>query len=133
MGSLKGLLLGSYENLVFNVCLWFLPCFFVTVILFNVLVNISGKKIAFVSVLMSLIYIVLPTPELFWGVNCVFKYIGFYAIGVLLGSYDTRVVRKKLDVTIIAMVLLGLNFFLSYYNLNTGIMWFVTGMIGVSL
>ena len=35
--SFKGLLSGSYENLDFNVHLWFLPCFFMTVILFNVL------------------------------------------------------------------------------------------------
>ena len=131
--SFKGLLSGSYENLDFNVHLWFLPCFFMTVILFNVLVNVGEKKLAFiVSVLMSLIYIVLPMPEIFWGVNRVFKYIGFYAIGVLMASKDAGVVRRKLRVTIIALILLAFNFFLSLYNLTTGIMWFVTGMIGVS-
>lgn len=99
----------------------------------NVLVNVGEKKLAFIgSVLMSLIYMVLPMPEIFWGVNRVFKYIGFYAIGVLLASKDAGVVRRKLGVTIIALILLAFNFFLSLYNLTTGIMWFVTGMIGVS-
>ena len=131
--SFIGLLSGCYENLDFNVHLWFLPCFFLTVILFNVLVNVGKKKLAFiVSVLMSLVYMVLPMPEIFWGVNRVFKYIGFYAIGVLLASKDAGVVRRKLGVTIIALILLAFNFFLSLYNLTTGIMWFVTGMIGVS-
>ena len=131
--SFIGLLSGCYENLDFNVHLWFLLCFFLTVILFNVLVNVGKKKLAFiVSVLMSLIYMVLPMPEIFWGVNRVFKYIGFYAIGVLLASKDAGVVRRKLGVTIIALILLAFNFFLSLYNLTTGIMWFVTGMIGVS-
>ena len=32
----------------------------------------------------------------------------------------------------IAVILLALNFFLSLHNLTTGIMWFVTAMIGVS-
>lgn len=131
--SLIGLLSGSYENLDFNVHLWFLPCFFMTVILFNVLVNVCGKKIAFfVSVLMSLIYIALPMPELFWGINRVFKYIGFYAIGVLLATKGAGVVKSKKGATLIALILLALNFYLSLYNLTTGIMWFITGLIGVS-
>ena len=61
MDSLLGLFSGCYDNLDFNVHLWFLPCFFVTVALFNILVNLGGKKIAYiVSALMSLIYVVLP-------------------------------------------------------------------------
>ena len=81
MDSLLGLLSGCYDNLDFNVHLWFLPCFFVTVVLFNILVNLGGRKVAYiVSALMSLIYVVLPMPELPWGVNRVFKYIGFYAV-----------------------------------------------------
>lgn len=87
MDSLLGLFSGCYDNLDFNVHLWFLPCFFVTVVLFNVLVNLGGKKLAYiVSALMSLTYVILPMPELFWGVNRVFKYMGFYAVGVFLAK-----------------------------------------------
>ena len=92
MDSLLGLFSGCYDNLDFNVHLWFLPCFFVTVALFNILVNLGGKKIAYiVSALMSLIYVVLPMPELFWGLNRVFKYIGFYAVGVFLAGRETKI------------------------------------------
>ena len=38
---------------------------------------------------------------------------------------------KKLEAGISAAVLFGLNFFLSFCNLTTGIMWFVTAFIGV--
>ena len=116
-----------------NLHLWFLPCFFVTVILFNILVNLGGKKIAYiVSALMSLIYVVLPLPELLWGFNRVFKYIGFYAVGVLLAGRETRIVDRTIRTGMVAIVLLIVNFFLSCYHLTMGIMWFVTALIGVA-
>lgn len=133
--SFFGLLLGSYDNLDFNVHLWFLPCFFVLVVLFNILVIAGGKKAAYViSALMSLIYVVAPLPGLPWGINRVFKYIGFYAIGVFLGRKVTtrKVVDKKIGTTIVAIVLLGLNFALVYNHMAAGFMWFVTAFIGVA-
>ena len=131
--SLIGLFSGCYDNLDFNVHLWFLPCFFVTVVLFNILVNLGSRKVAYiVSALMSLIYVVLPMPELPWGVNRVFEYIGFYAVGVFLAGRETKIVDKKIRTGVVAVVLLALNFFLSLHNLTTGIMWFVTAHIGVA-
>lgn len=130
--SLLGLFSGCYDNLDFNIHLWFLPCFFVTVAPFNILVNLGGKKIAYiVSALISLIYVVLPMPELPWGINRVFKYIGFYAVGVFLAEKGVNVVKKKSGARIVAIGLFALNFFLAFHNLTTGIMWFVTALIGV--
>ena len=132
LDALVGLFSGCYNNLDFNVHLWFLPCFFVTVVLFNVLVNLGGKKIAYIaSALMSLIYIMLPMPEFPWGFNRVFKYIGFYAVGTVLAGRKAEVVDKKLEAAILVVVLFGLSFFLSFLNLTTGIMWYVTAFIGV--
>ena len=134
MDSLLGLFSGCYDNLDFNVHLWFLPCFFVTVALFNILVNLGGKKIAYiVSALMSLIYVVLPMPELFWGLNRVFKYIGFYALGVALAGQIKagQVAERKITSGGIAIILTVLNFILAFYGLTRGLMWFVTAMIGV--
>ena len=51
MDSLFGLFSGCYDNLDFNVHLWFLPCFFVRVVLFYMLVNLGGKKIAYMFLL----------------------------------------------------------------------------------
>lgn len=131
--SLIGLFSGSYNNLDFNVHLWFLPCFFVTVVLFNILVNLGGRKTAYiVSALMSLIYVILSMPELLWGFNRVFKYIGFYAVGVSLAGRETKIADRKIGTGVTAVVLLTVNFILSLYNLTTGIMWFVTALIGVA-
>lgn len=132
MDSLLGLFSGCYDNLDFNVHLWFLPCFFVTVALFNILVNLGGRKFAYIAVvLMSLVYVVLPMPELPWGFNRVFKYIGFYAVGVFLAGRETKIADRNVGTGVAAVVLLTVNFFLSLYNLTTGVMWFVTALIGV--
>ena len=131
--SLIGLISGCYDNLDFNVHLWFLPCFFVTVVLFNIMVNLGSRKIAYIlSALMSLVYVVLPMPELFWGINRVFKYIGFYAVGVFLSRRETKSANRNVETGVVVVVLLILNFFFSLHNLTTGIMWFVTAMIGVT-
>ena len=131
--SLIGLISGCYDNLDFNVHLWFLPCFFVTVVLFNIIVNLGSRKIAYIlSALMSLIYVVLPMPELPWGINRMFKYIGFYAVGVFLAGRETKIADRNVGTGVVAVVLLTVNFFLSLYNLITGLMWFVTALIGVT-
>ena len=133
MDSLLGLFSGCYDNLDFNVHLWFLPCFFVTVAFFNILVNLGGRKFAYIAVvLMSLVYVVLPMPELPWGINRVFKYIGFYAVGVFLAGRETKIADRNVGTGVAAVVLLTVNFFLSLYNLTTGLMWFVTALIGVT-
>lgn len=116
-----------------NQYLWFLPCFFVTVAFFNILVNLGGRKFAYIAVvLMSLVYVVLPMPELPWGINRVFKYIGFYAVGVFLAGRETKIADRNVGTGVAAVVLLTVNFFLSLYNLTTGLMWFVTALIGVT-
>ena len=133
LDALAGLFSGCYNNLDFNIHLWFLPCFFVTVALFNILVNLGGRKISYIaSALMSLIYILLPMPEFPWDFNRVFKYIGFYAVGTVLARRKAKIIDKKLEAGITAIVLFGLNFFLSFRNLTSGIMWFVTAFIGVT-
>ena len=133
MDSLLGLFSGCYDNLDFNVHLWFLPCFFVTVVLFNILVNLGGRKFAYIAVaLMSLVYVVLPMPELPWGFNRVFKYIGFYAVGFLGAGRETKIADRNVGTGVAAVVLFTVNFFLSLNNLTTGIMWFVSAFIGVA-
>lgn len=133
MDSLFGLFSGCYDNLEFNIHLWFLPCFFVTVILFNILVNLGGRRMAYlVSALMSLAFIVVPMHGLIWGIDRVFKYIGFYAVGVFIAGKSVKAVKKKVKAGIVAIVLLALSFSLSCYHLTMGIMWFVTALIGVA-
>lgn len=133
LSSLFGVLSGQYDYLDFNVHLWFLPCFFVTVIFYNMLVSIGGKKLAWiVSVLLSAAFIVVPLPPMPWGIDRTFKFIGFYAIGTVCTSVkmEEKIKEKSRLSFIVAAVLLAINFLLSYNGLDTGVMWFVTGTIG---
>lgn len=87
---------------------------------------------------MSILYIFIPIPKLFWGIDLSFKYMAFYAVGV-----SSQKILKKINVnnvnnrnnkasqSIIAIILPIINFCLSYYGLTTGIMWFITAQIGV--
>lgn len=156
-GAVIGLLSGQYDYLDFNVHLWFLPCFFITVVFYNVLVNVIGredrafgKKITGVICLaMSMVYIVLALlglslPGLPWGIDRVFKYIGFFAAGVCLA--ERRVGGKsaampvlleavsdhKTVSMIIATVLTVCNFALSYFGFTNGVFWFITASIGIA-
>ena len=101
MDSLFGLFSDCYDNLEFNIHLWFLPCFFVTVILFNILVNLGGRRMAYlVSAL-----IVVPMHGLIWGIDRVFKYIGVYAVGVFIARKSVKAVKKKEEAGIVAICL----------------------------
>lgn len=42
------------------------------------------------------------------------------------------VIKKELGVEIVAIGLLALNYFLSIYNLTTGVMWFMIALIGIA-
>ena len=136
LSSFFGLLSGQYDYLDFNVHLWFLPCFFVTVVFYNVLVSIDGKKLAWiVSALISVAYIVVPLPGLPWGIDRVFKYIGFYAVGhaMACGGVEKRVKEKSIRLNgIMCLVLGALSVGFSYLGLYRGIMWFITALIGVA-
>ena len=134
--SFFGLLSGQYDYLDFNVHLWFLPSFFVTVIFYNVLVSIGGKKLAWiVSVLMSAAYIVVPLPGFPWGIDRVFKYIGFYAVGHAMscGGVEKRIKDNSIGFNGIMCLILGaMSFGFSYLGLYKGIMLFITALIGIA-
>lgn len=131
-----GLLTGRYSMLDFNVHLWFLPCFFWTVMLFNIINNICGEKAIYgISIIMSAVFIFINIPEVIWNINLVFKYIGFYLIGYITKKKDISKFMKKREKKynfLIAVLLLGLNFILAYYSLTNGIFWFITATIGIS-
>lgn len=133
--SLRGLLLGQYSYLDFNVHLWFLPCFFVIVVLYNILFNFGGKKaVCITSIVFSIIYIFVPMSEMPFGFNRVFKYIGFYFLGNILSEIklDKLILKQgKVIKLVLFAMLMGANFLLSYFGLVKGIMWYITATLGV--
>lgn len=131
-----GLFLGEYKLLDFHSHLWFLPCFFVLAVFYNILVNIGGNKAAYIaSAVMAVIHFFVPLPDLPWGIDRVFRYIGYYAVGHLLAELkaDEFVARSPIAVRLTgAVILTGGNFALAYYDLKGGAMWFVTAFVGIA-
>lgn len=136
MTAVFGLVSGQYDYLAFNVHLWFLPCFFIVVTLFNVFVHIGGRRFAvIVSIIMSLSYIIVPLPALPWGIDRAFRFIVFYAAGSIFSQRNAEKIIDEHSISVkicVAVILLGINFILSYFSLNSGIMWFVTAFIGTT-
>ena len=137
--SVLGLFRGQYTWLDFNVHLWFLPCFFVTVILFNVLVRKISIQCAYAfSMVLSIVYVSFSLPELPWGIDRVCRYIGFYAIGVftrsfISPSFDIISVRQnKIVMFVIGVVLLLFVAYLAQISKRETVMWFVNGLIGIA-
>ena len=86
-----------------------------------------------ISVIMSAIYVIVPLPSLPWGIDRAFRYIGFYTIGTILfrTKFDEKVRKLRIPCElIISVILFAISFLLSYKGLYTGIMWFITAMIG---
>ena len=132
--SVLGLISGEYRYLDFNVHLWFLPCFFVTVCLYNLLRNIGGKKVTYITaIIMSIAYLVIDIPDLPWGIDRVFEYIGFYAIGNLYA--ESKITEKLIEMPnlkiLTGCMLAFASFALSYFISNTGILWFAFGLVGL--
>lgn len=132
LASLVGFFRGQYDYLDFNVHLWFLPCFFLTAIYYNILTTINKKMLFVIVGLMSIIYIIAPLPQLPWGIDRVFKYVGFWAFGDILSNIDSihKVCEYRIK-AILGLILIVLNYILCYYFEDEGIMWFIIGSVGI--
>lgn len=129
--SFLGLIQGKYESLDFNVHLWFLPCFFLTCVLFNVLMNLIDNKTYIVVALMSMIYICVPLPSMFWGADKVFRYIAFYSIGYCLKkNFKVSRIEKNRKVFCVLIGALLLLFTALISSNNTVYVWFPLGLMG---
>ena len=53
-------------------------------------------------------------------------------MGVFLAGRKAEIADRKIGTGIAAIVLIAVNFLLSYLTLTTGIMWFVTALNGVA-
>ena len=143
--SLIGLIRGEYDFLDFNVHLWFLPCFFLTVVIYNGLRNVVGRRGTYiVAICLSAVYVIgvyssFVLPSLPWGLNRVCQYIGFYAIGNWmseLGVNGKVEAGRRTVWAVIATAVLAAVFTLSLsestigIDLTTGVFWFITGTLG---
>ncbi len=131
--AIFGLVSGEYRYLDFNVHLWFLPCFFLTVVIYNILVVKFSRKWAIaIAVVMMLLHSFFEFPELVWGFDKVFQYIVFYSMGNLASNLkiDEKVRGNKGLVPIIVIVAVA-GVILSVNGLNVGIIWFLVAVFGI--
>ncbi len=136
--SVLGFLLGKYDQLDFNQHLWFLPSYFIVTVLFNAIVVMGrkyGKQLALiVSLVMSVIYVLIPLPSLPWGIDRAFRFIGFYAMGMLFSTFhiDEKATKAGKGILLLfAIISISINYLLASHFECSGIMWFVTATFGV--
>lgn len=133
--AFMGLFSGMYDNLQFNVHLWFLTCFFCTVLIFNVFVNLFDFKITYlICIVMSIFTIIFSIPSLIWGVDLVFKYILFYSLGVFFSQKHFEkiiyLINRWIDFILI-VILLVISFILVDNGLTAGVMRYICAIIGI--
>lgn len=114
-----GLLGGQFETITFNVPLWFIPCFFLTMVVYNLLLNCCAKRLVYaLTAVVTVIYIFVPLSPCFWGIDKIPRYMLFVAIGQICAGLDLADVVEKLHIAlkaVIFLVLFGVSLYLSTY------------------
>ena len=139
--ALLALLLGEYPLLdPFHSHLWFLPCFFITSILYNVLRRTVGKSGTLAAVcVMSGLYIAesftsFRIPVLPWGLDRACWYIAFFYLGNMThesGITDRLSQWNPSFSGICALVCFCIGFTGSVFLPWSGIRWYLLGVIGI--
>ncbi len=134
--ALLGLVFGQYDTLHFNVPLWFLTCFFVVTVFYNLICRIGKKQVAWaVSSIMMIIQLFVPMPQLPWGLDRAFIYMLFMALGHLFADsgIDIRVAKLRMwQKAMVFAVMLGINFILVYFDLIRGVFLYISAVFGIS-
>lgn len=140
---------GGASNHVYNIVMWFLPCLFVTELLFYIIrnkvkdnVNAILHCLFIFSILGFVInkYLKIRMP---WSIDTMFMAIVFYGIGYLMFNkiMNFEKTKKKLSIKIsFICVLLLINFYTSYLNgqvdMNNGVysnyfLYFISAFSGI--
>ena len=133
---LLGLLIGDMEHLAFHSHLWFLPCYFLTSVVYNLLYRLV-KPLAcrLVCAATALAYVLLPIPSLPWGADRMLGFLGLFALGELTTEKCFAKKLEKLPAAVkitSAAVLTAVSITLSCLRLITGIMWIVCAVVGTA-
>lgn len=130
---LSGIIYGNSSSLFFNIVLWFLPCLFITKIVFALLVKYVPHKIPLMIslVLFSLVgYGISLIPydiKLPFGLETVFTAVVFFGMGSLAATHYPRSIpfqkrRSALPLLVlfsaIAVVFASLNYSLSTHQID---------------
>lgn len=136
--AIIGLFRGQENTLDFNVHLWFLPCFFVTAVLFNLLINLIDEKWTIVVVIgISIFYTFLwdKIPSLPWGIDWICKYIFFFLAGHSIRYKDVltnRIISQKTKWFFLGLLLLCLEAISVFYFGNSKFLWFINASLALA-
>lgn len=127
-----GIFLGEYQYLMFNVVLWFLPVLFGVEIAFEALMRMKCSRYlkVILLVLSGTIGLLLFEAELPWGINKVFRYLIFYAVGYACSKvpWSNISIHKR---TSIVVLWGGVGLLLYFLGLTEGIWFYIIALAGI--
>lgn len=131
---LAGLLIGDMQHLEFHSHLWFLPCYFLTAVVYNILYRlIKPVPCRIVCAACCIAYMLFPLPSLPWGADRALGFLGLFALGELAAGTGVlhRAERFNIPVKLTcAAVFLGISVTLYLLHLTSGLMWAVCAVVG---
>lgn len=131
-----GLLIADMDHLSFHSHLWFLPCYFITSVVYNILYKLlKPVGCGIVCAAATLAFVLFPIPSLPWGADRMCGYLGLFALGHLLAHKGLVEKVQSLHIAIkliSAAVLVGASAALSIFGLTEGVMWIVCAVIGTA-
>lgn len=129
-----GLITGNYQYLTFNIHLWFLPCFFSALLIYNILRRYFNCKIVFViSMLLYMICNYFNIPHMLYSIDKVGMYLIFVATGEICRNIFEDLSKLKLVYRCIIMCFcMGINILLMYtQNSIIGILEYLSAIAGI--
>lgn len=132
--ALLGLFFGYYNYLSFNVHIWFLPFFFATLFIFNIISNFINVRFARIFyILLGCIYIFFVPIALPFSINR-FDLLFYFSIGNLCNNCSAKHIMNKLNpfiLLIIAFVSFSFVYLMNYFNLNNFGFSYLIGIVGI--
>lgn len=133
--AFAGIFVAEYDWLMCNPVLWFLPVLFGVSVLFDGIVRLNCRKywkllLVFVCAIIGIILFEFPLP---WGVNKVFRYLPFFAIGYVGKELLDRKGHRLYPVIagLIFVVLGSIDMILVHLHLTEGVWFYVTATVGI--
>lgn len=113
---IKSILIGNGNSLFFNVALWFIPCLFVTEIMFYIIAKLLEKDSLIIVVLFisSLIGFAIGKYihfRFYWSIDVAFTGVVFYGVGYLIRKHNVLTwIKKRALFTLPALFIISVIF-----------------------
>ncbi len=131
-----GLVVGDMDHLSFHSHLWFLPCYFVTVVIYNLLYKfLKPLGCRIVCGVACLAYVLFPLPSLPWGIDKMCGFLGLFALANALTEKNLTEKAEQLPIwakLVSAALLIAVSVVLSVLGLTDGIFWVVGAVVGTA-